>query len=172
MLPKYYAFELRHMKPEAIERFHGKVEKRGPGECWLWKGSIRTSKGFSYGVFGWNGLLIGAHRLAYLLHYGTLDPNLTIDHVAVRGCTSKLCCNPSHLEQVTQSENSRRQYQSPLRLYRLTCKHGHAKEFGARVCRRCAVQAVRRSQAKRPDYYRRMSTRLRREQRQRARARL
>jgi hypothetical protein len=39
------------------------------------------------------------------------------------------------------------------RLYRLTCRQGHAREFGQKCCRRCQVQFVARTMARYPDKY-------------------
>jgi hypothetical protein len=33
---------------------------------------------------------------------------MQVDHVAARGCVTLTCCNPAHLEAVTNAENSRR----------------------------------------------------------------
>lgn len=150
-----------------VERFWRTVEKGGDGECWLWKGVVSRAKGFEYGAFYHEDLQWKAHRVAYELTVGPIPEGMTLDHVENRGCRSKLCCNPAHLEPVTQSENTMRQYRSPSRLYRLTCRHGHAREFGVVACRKCAVIAVARSQAKKPEKYREMG----RVQKQRERAR-
>lgn len=142
-----------------MERFWEKVEKRGPGECWLWTGSTTAAKGFRYGVWNFWDIAYKVHRVAYSLVVGPIPEGLTLDHVVARGCRSKLCCNPAHLEPVTQSVNSLRQFSNPDRLYPLACKRGHAKEWGADHCRRCLVVSVAKSQAKRPAYYREMKRR-------------
>lgn len=153
-------------------RFWSHVEKRGPDECWPWKGSTsKTAKGFIYGVVMHHGLMLKPHRVAWVLSGHELDPELTLDHSYAKGCRNKLCCNDAHLEQVTQSENTLRQYRDPERLYQLVHKCGHAREFRRSSCRRCAIAAVARSQAKRPDYYREMKTRNKRDQRSRERER-
>ncbi|MFJ3395287.1 HNH endonuclease [Leifsonia aquatica] len=48
------------------------------------------------------------HRWMYERAFGVIGPGLVIDHVAARGCASTLCCNPSHLEAVTDAENQLR----------------------------------------------------------------
>lgn len=156
---------------QQIERFWAKVDRRGPEECWLWKGSTTESHGFVYGTCTMGTEHYKPHRVAFALVRGSINAELTLDHVESRGCTSKLCCNPWHMEEVTESENTLRQYRSPDRLYSLTCKKGHAREFvpapQAYRCGKCAVMAVAKSQAKRADYYRQMKTRQKREQRAR-----
>ncbi len=170
---------LRTMKPrelpecllsdkEAKDRFWSHVDRRGPKECWLWNGGSTASKGFRYGVWEYYGIPWKAHRIAYFLKKGAIPEGLTLDHVKARGCESKLCCNPAHLEPVTQSVNTLRQYSDPGRLYALVCARGHAKEFGRVACRKCSVLAVARSQAKKPEKYREMK----RLQKQRERARI
>jgi hypothetical protein len=43
--------------------------------------------------------------LAYRLLVDDYDPALDLDHSWDRGCRSKACCNPDHLEPVTHREN-------------------------------------------------------------------
>lgn len=58
-------------------------------KCWIWKGSV-TNK---YGVFGFEGKAIVAHRLAYRLFVNSLPDS----KVVYRRCKNSLCCNPKHL---------------------------------------------------------------------------
>lgn len=50
------------------------------------------------------------HRYTYQLFKGAIPSGLTIDHL----CKNKSCCNPDHLEAVTQAENNRRAGNFPL----------------------------------------------------------
>lgn len=87
-------------KRPAEERFWPKVNKTDT--CWLWEGQILAN---GYGRF-WDGeRQVVAHRFAYELVVGPIPTGLQIDHVAERGCTSKACVRPEHLEPVTQSVN-------------------------------------------------------------------
>jgi len=161
--------DVTRFTPAQIARFWAKVDRRGPEECWLWLGGTTVSHGFEYGICTMAGELYKPHRIAFALETGAIDEALTIDHVRECGCTSKLCCNYRHMEQVTESENTLRQYRDPARLYALTCSSGHAVEFGCPTCRRCQVAAVARSMAKKPEKYRAMKREQKRNERARKR---
>lgn len=172
MQSKRYEIHLADWTPKQQDKFWKRVDRRGPNECWPWMAGTRKSEGFEYGCVHHGGLFLSAHRVAYLLANGSIDPDLTIDHSWAKGCRSKLCCNPAHLEQITQAENTRRQFTNPDRLYSLTHPCGHPREFAPfgkqQACRPCLVKRVAASQAKKADYYREMKTRNKREQRRRA----
>ena len=88
------------------ERFLKYVAK-APLGCWLWTGTTAGSTA-QYGYFSVNGRKVPAHRVAYELWVGPIPDGQEIDHVAERGCVSKLCVNPAHLEPVSHAENRRR----------------------------------------------------------------
>lgn len=81
-----------------------------------------------------------AHRVAWFLESGEIPQDKVIDHL----CRVRTCCNPSHLDPVTQAENMAR----GVRAQMTHCKRGH--EFteentylfrgsrGCRMCRRAA----------------------------------
>lgn len=120
--------------------------------CWTW---IGTRHGGGYGVIKRAGVQVRAHRIAYELYVGPIPAGLQIDHVKARGCVSRLCVNPAHLEAVTQQENLRRGqvWENGARIHRAKthCPHGHAydarntgwKKTGARRCRACHARAAR-----------------------------
>lgn len=134
------------MKPMA-ERLFGRIVKE-PSGCWIWTGA--TTRG--YGVIGRGRRGQGTtltHRAAYELLVGPIPidrPHL--DHL----CRQPLCCNPAHLEPVTQMENNARQWAAMRKPH---CPRGH--EFtpentyripstGSRMCRQC-VRARERATA-------------------------
>lgn len=107
---------LRGEPPEV--RFWAKVDKNGPGGCWLWTGALASG----YGVLGIDGRNVFAHRFAYELLIGPIPEGLTLDHL----CRIRRCCNPSHLEIVTRGENVLRGEGPTARHARKThCKRGH-----------------------------------------------
>jgi hypothetical protein len=82
-------------------RLYEKIDKRGPSECWPWKGY--THKG--YAMFSIGNVKHHALRVAWELANGGLIPaGMEMDHV----CGDRLCCNPAHGEVVTHSENMKR----------------------------------------------------------------
>lgn len=99
----------------------------GANGCMIWTGSVSAA---GYGYLGVNGRRVLVHRLAYELFVGPIPEALGIDHVCHTRddscgggdtCLHRRCCNPAHLEAVTQGENSRR----GVRARRSTCVHGH-----------------------------------------------
>jgi hypothetical protein len=101
------------------------------GECWVW---TRTRGPSGYGRMGVGSSTDFVHRVTYELLRGPIPPGLHIDHL----CRNKPCCNPWHLEPVTQAENNRRNT-------RTHCYEGHplvgsnvtTHRDGTRRCREC-----------------------------------
>lgn len=84
--------------------------------CWLYQGAI-TKRG--YGNCWIDGKNMYAHIVMYELAYGPVPRTedgapFFVDHVAARGCISRACCNPAHLEAVTPKVNVRRGRSSKL----------------------------------------------------------
>lgn len=83
-------------------RFWAKVDRRGPDECWFWKGAV-TSRGYGHLRRGRSedGHVL-AHRAAYEIQTGKrLRLGQTIDHT----CVQPLCVNAAHLEACSLAEN-------------------------------------------------------------------
>lgn len=143
------------------ERFWSKVDKNGPipvcrpdlGPCWLWTGAVSGQTG--YGAFRADGLLRGAHRVAYELAVGAIPSGLTLDHL----CRGRQCVNPTHLEPVTQRVNMLRGISPNAALANSgRCAAGHPRtpennyqrhDGGGRICRPCYRERKRRSYAAR-----------------------
>lgn len=127
-----------------------KIEENG---CWLWTGCVNK---YGYGVINIKNKSYRIHRLMYLIVTGFVNDDLDLDHtchkpVSCPGgimCQHRRCCNPSHLDPVTNIENLHRGHGNSASLVarksRQCCKNGHlytaentAISNGARVCRKC-----------------------------------
>lgn len=139
------------MRPPAQERFESKVDRTGP--CHLWTGAIARN---GYGLFWAEGKMVLAHRWSYQTYVGPIPDGLQIDHVKARGCTSKACVNPAHLEPVTNRENqiraegfiAQRAAQTHcIRDHELTPENTRVRPNGTRNCIACEkVRAKIRSE--------------------------
>jgi hypothetical protein len=111
--------------------------------CWIWTGGLRHG----YGVISINNKSSSIHRFIYEYYHGQICPDLVIDHL----CKNRACCNPIHLEQVTQKVNVTRGNTgknkgcSNYNTFKTHCIHGHEfnelntyfKKNGERDCRVC-----------------------------------
>jgi hypothetical protein len=141
---------VRGPKPRPpVERVMAKVEII-PGGCWIFTG--KTTNG--YGQVGIGSKSDGtkrmalAHRVVYEALVGPIQEGLTLDHVKARGCASRACVNPYHLEPVTNRVNQLRGDSPTAENARRThCLHGHLlagenlyrppKRQNTRQCREC-----------------------------------
>jgi len=83
--------------PEAQDRFWAKVDMPEEG-CWIWKAAARASDGI--GVFGFNGSVFYAHRVAYVIAFTLIPAGLEIR----RTCGEALCVRPKHLALVERAK--------------------------------------------------------------------
>lgn len=85
---------------ELVERFHEKWQLNSTNGCWEW---IAALAGRGYGQIKEPGTRrqIYAHRLSYLIHYGSIPDGLHVLHV----CDNPKCVKPSHLFLGTCKDN-------------------------------------------------------------------
>ncbi len=120
------------------ERFWTKVkfDATDPdGGCWLWQSTVHYKTGYGYFQVGRKNAQL-AHRVAYRALVGPIHEE-TLDHL----CRVKHCCNPAHLEPVSQRVNVQR-----AKALVTHCPQGH--EYTpenlipsrlARGCRACVI---------------------------------
>lgn len=113
------------------------------GGCWLWQGA-KTIDGYGYfkARVGGAWKMLRAHRAAYELFVGPIPKGLTLDHL----CRNPGCVNPTHLEPVTQRENTMRGNSIVAqRARQVLCTRGHEFVQGMvqRVCRQCSAIRAR-----------------------------
>jgi hypothetical protein len=133
------------------ERFWSKVDRSGgDNACWPFVGTRDAS---GYGHFRVGGILKQAHRVAYELTVGPIPDGFDLHHMNERGCITKSCCNPSHLQPLPEAKhvghhNSQRRSDH--------CPHGHAYTLdnlfigndGRRRCRACRRERGNRHRMK------------------------
>ena len=89
-----------------LDVFWSKVDASGGDDsCWDWTAGKYKS---GYGQFSYReGTKVTskrAHRFAYEAVHGPVPDGLTLDHA----CRNIMCCNPAHMEPVTNRVNSLR----------------------------------------------------------------
>jgi hypothetical protein len=113
---------------------------RPTGFCWEWLGAHDW---YGYGTFyvGGTKRVDRVHRVVYKILVGPIPDGMHVDHL----CRNRSCCNPDHLEPVTQGENTRRGNAPNILASRTgTCARGHSlanayirPDTGARQCAEC-----------------------------------
>jgi len=104
-----------NLDPTIEARFWAKVDRRGPDECWLWRGAL---SGRGYGNISFRGKVTGAHRVSFILDQCFVPP---ADRMVCHRCDTPACVNPSHLFLGTNSDNMRDCVQKG----RFPPQHGH-----------------------------------------------
>lgn len=138
-------------RTDVLERVMRRVAKDDESGCWIFAGCLnRTGYGQVTLSFEEGHALV--HRVVYGRMVGPIPDGLVLDHL----CRTPACCNPEHLEPVTQAENIRRgEAAESARLRaaeRETCGRGHRwaenlhiTPAGKRRCRACCREWAQES---------------------------
>ena len=137
------------LAPKVLARFWRKVDIKSKDECWQWHGTITSG----YGVFAITSKhSVRAHRVAYELLVGPIPDSMVSDHL----CRNRSCCNPNHIDIVSNKENVLRGIgPTAINGQKVTCKHGHpfseenTRTFPQgnglmRICKTCALERTRK----------------------------
>lgn len=92
---------MRPKNTSIVEKIKNRFIPEPNSGCWIWLGNVKKN--------GYGSLTVGqknyySHRLSYEAFIGKIPKNLVLDHK----CRLRCCCNPYHLEPVTQKENFNR----------------------------------------------------------------
>jgi len=104
------------LSEQDIQRFHSKIKKGTPDDCWPWLG-VQDRDG--YGLFKVTNARLGvrkmlkAHRVSYYLHRKQ-DPS---GFLVLHSCDNPPCNNPAHLRTGTTLDNSRDQVSKGRHMY-------------------------------------------------------
>lgn len=137
-----------------VDRFWAKVDRRGANDCWPWKASTKKGHGMVWAMRNGERFVFMAHRVAYELLVGPIPDGLVLDHL----CRNRGCCNPRHLEPVTNEQNILRGEWAPvLNAAKTHCVAGHeyspgntyVTSRGHRQCRACKARRQRELKARR-----------------------
>lgn len=148
-IPEYLIIDVLHIKD--VQRFFSKIQVDKNTGCWTWT-AYRNRLG--YGKVAWKGEATTIHRIMYAWLVAPLPRGFAarktaqLDHL----CKNRACCNPTHLELVTQKTNILRST-APSAGYarRAHCSKGHEftpentykSKKGERICRTCQLERGR-----------------------------
>lgn len=123
------------------DRFWRKVRRDQPTGCWEWLAATNSD---GYGHFFYEGSVIGAHRVSWMLHHGAIPEGALVCH----HCDNPRCVNPAHLFLGTHQDNATDKVVKGRHAWgnKTHCIRGHplsgdnlyvTKKRGLRMCREC-----------------------------------
>ena len=81
------------------QRLWSRIDRSGPGGCWVWQGSRHP---YGYGSIRSGKTSLYTHRVAYECRRGKIPEGMCVLH---RG-DNPACCNPGHLFLGTRKDNA------------------------------------------------------------------
>lgn len=129
------------LSPKEHKRIFKKISINDDTNCWEWKGSLDQQ---GYGLLWYKRRTERIHRIMYAFFVKPIPRGIEnrkfgqVDHL----CRNHACCNPEHLELVTQKINVLRGDGITARAAKqINCIHGHPLELTKngkrRWCRTC-----------------------------------
>lgn len=92
------------LSPAQVDLLMSKIQEDASTGCWTWQGATNAQ---GYGLVVWATKCYKPHRLFYEWFTGApVAAGLEVDHL----CRNRACCNPSHLQACSKSENLRRRF--------------------------------------------------------------
>lgn len=119
-----------NLKESQINLFVGRLAlgRRDPDptlDCWEWGGQYNLDRYGVWDVYDVNGKRrsnFKVHRLAHELATERIPQGYVVHHT----CGNRSCCNPAHLEAISHTEHSKREFSTFHRSMSSThCKNGH-----------------------------------------------
>lgn len=103
-----------------LKRFYAKTKLDESTGCLLWIGAKKES---GYGIMMVNREMFRAHRLAYIIHHGSIPEGLCVMH----SCNTPACVSEKHLSVGTHLENMQQMYREGRRMPATGEKSGRTK---------------------------------------------
>lgn len=146
------------LSPKEHKRIFNKIIVNESTKCWEWIGSKDQS---GYGLLWYKGRTERIHRVLYAFFVNPIPRETitirkqSIDHL----CRNHSCCNPEHLELVTQKENGLRGVGlKAINAKKTHCKYGHPyPSYNGKArhyCRTCdSIRHKKRMQGENREYW-------------------